>query len=263
MRRSLLAIPVLLFGTAVHAADIAEPIVETPMAGDWTGFYAGVQLGGAFGSDPEGINFSPLTPTLATAFSPSGAVPDAGFSGDFDNGLIGGLHVGYDHQFANGFVVGGIVDVSFTDIGDFQRGRSRTPANYDFTRELDVLVTGRARLGYAVDRFLPYVTGGVAYGNLESRYTDTSAATIQSLSDEDDAVGYTVGGGVETMITQRLSLGVEYLYTNLGDDAASVNLAGPAPGNPFGTIGGPGTTLSGEDEDFDFHTVQVKLSYRF
>lgn len=261
MKGILAAAAFLLAASGAYAADA---IVDVPPAvGEWTGFYAGVQIGGAFGSDPDGIELDPLTPTLATAFSPNAAVPDAGFSGDFDNGVIGGLHIGYDQQFDN-IVFGGIVDVSFTDIGDFQRGRSRTPANYDFERELDVLATARLRLGYAFGRVLPYVTGGLAYGDVDSSYEDTSAALIQGQSEDDDNFGYTVGGGVEALVTEKISIGVEYLYTDLGDVGVTTNLAGGgANGMAFGAIGGPGTNLSGEDEDFDFHSVQVKLSYRF
>ena len=266
MKGILAAAALLLTASGAYAADAIVDV--PPPVGEWTGFYAGLQIGGAFGSDPDGIELDPLTTTLGTAFSPgtnAGGlnVPDAGFSGNFDNGVVGGLHLGYDQQFDNNVVLGGIIDVNFTDIGDFQRGRSRTPANYDFERELDVFATARLRAGYAFGRILPYLTGGVAYGDVDSSYEDTSAATIQGQSEENDKFGYSVGGGVEALVTDKVSIGLEYLYTDLGDNGVTTNLAGPNPANPFGTIGGAGTDRSGEDEDFDCHSVQVKFSYRF
>ena len=80
MIRFVLAAPLLFAASAAFAAD---PVIETEMMapiGDWSGFYAGVQLGGAFGGDDDGvIGISPFTPGLQTAFAP-------GFNGDFDGG---------------------------------------------------------------------------------------------------------------------------------------------------------------------------------
>jgi len=265
--RYLAALPLIFLAAPAFAADAVVEMDPTPIADpvfSWTGGYIGLQAGYAFG-ESSNITITPLTGTLATAFSPGTnagglLVPDAGLTSDFDDGFVGGVHAGYDYQM-NSIVVGGVVDVSYADIGDFKRGRSRTPANYDFTRELDYLVTARARLGYTfTPRVLGYVTGGLAYGDMSSSYSDTSSATINSITEDDDDFGYTVGGGVEAMVTERVSIGLEYLYTNLGESGVTTNLTGPPPANPFGT--GAGTDLSGRD-DFDFHTVQLRMSYRF
>ena len=251
MKRLLLAAPLALLATSAFAAD---PVYqeEAPMAvsvGDWSGFYAGVQLGGAFGNDDGILQLSPFTPGLQTAFAP-------GFNGDFDGGVIGGVHVGYDWQFGN-VVFGALADITGADVSDRQSGYSVTPASYNIERDLNYLGTLRARLGYAPsNRFLGYVTGGLAYGDVDFNYSQPgSGAVVQSITGGQDSVGYAVGAGAETMVTEKISFGLEYLYTNLGGNDYNVNIAG----GPFGT----GTNLTGSDEDFDFHTIQMKMSYRF
>lgn len=270
MHRLLALVSLSLLSSAAMAADAIvdvepAPVVEEVVVGDWTGFYAGIQLGGAFGESGE-LDIDPFTPALQTAFSPgtnaAGVfIGDAGFDEDFNEGFVGGVHVGYDHQFSNNVLVGAILDVSYYDISDEQIGRSRTPATYTIERELDYLVTARARLGYVFHpRVMGYVTGGLAFGEVDFSYSQPgSAASFTTSGDQDSDFGYTVGGGVEGLVTDNISLGLEYLYTNLGDNDFTANLTG----GPFGTAATGGTDLTTSDDDFDFHTVQVRLSYRF
>lgn len=265
MKTILLAATAALLTSTAFAADAVliepAPIAEVAPVGDWTGFYAGVQLGGAFGSDD---GFFALDSNLDGSFGDD--IPAfTNETGEFDNGFIGGVHAGYDWQFGN-MVAGGLVDISAADIGDSQTGRSGTPADYTIVRELDYLATVRGRLGYAFsDRFLGYVTGGVAFGDVEESFVSNTAAIVSTRGGDGTDLGYAVGGGVEAKVTERVSLGFEYLYTNLGSSDYTVNLSGApgtGPGNAFSTIAAS-TDARADDADFDFHTVQMKLSYRF
>ncbi|PZO76623.1 MAG: porin family protein [Mesorhizobium amorphae] len=270
MKRALLALPLLFAAAPAFAADaVVEEVMPIASVGEWTGFYAGVQLGGAFGGGDDALDISPFDfAGLVTAFTPPGAVGGSSFNGtgDFNSGFVGGVHVGYDHQFENNVILGAILDVSFTDISEQNQAFSRTPATYTIERDLDVLATLRARLGYAfAPRVMGYVTGGLAYGDVDFNYSQPGSAAIASTSGgQDSDFGYTVGAGIEGLVTEKVSLGIEYLYTNLGSNDFEANLTG----GPFGGTGGAagsnldGTTLSAKD-DFDFHTVQLKLSYRF
>jgi outer membrane immunogenic protein len=252
MKSTLLALPITLMMTSVvmsaDMAPVAAPLEPMRPVSDWTGFYAGVQIGGAFG-DTGTFSLSPFTPALQTAFAP-------GFDDDFDSSIIGGAHLGYDHQMGD-LVVGALLDFNITNIEDKQIGRSVTPATYTIQRELDFLATLRARVGYlATDSVMLYATGGLAYGEVDFRYSQPGSGAVTTTSGgQDSDFGYTVGAGVETKLTENISLGVEYLYTNLGGNDFRANLVG----GPFGA----GTTGAGSDGDFDFHTVQAKLSYRF
>jgi outer membrane immunogenic protein len=275
MKRILLGLAATFAASSAMAADVIynEPApvpMDVVSTMSWAGFYAGIQAGYGFG-DTGQVQLSPFTfGPLITAFTPPGAVAGSSFNanGDFEDGFVGGVHIGYDWQAGN-IVYGAILDVNYTDIGDEQRAFSRSPAEYVISRELDYLATLRGRLGYAFsENFLGYVTGGVAYGDVDFSYRQgaaSPASTIATSGGQDNDFGYTVGGGVEARLTQNWSIGLEYLYTDLGDNDFAVNLQG----GPFGGAGGAagsnpgGTTLTGTDRDFDFHTISAKLSYRF
>ncbi len=235
----------VIYDEPTPAAIAAAPAVN------WTGFYVGGQLGGAFGGDDGVFSLSPFTPALQAAFAP-------GFSGEFEDSILGGVHAGYDYQFGS-FVVGALIDISAADVSDTQSGFSVTPARYTITRELDYLATLRARAGFAfADRFLVYGTGGLAYGEVDFSYEQPGSAAVTTTSGgQEDDFGYTVGAGFEALVTSNVSLGLEYLYVDLGGNDFEANLVG----GPFGAA--PGTIGTGSDEDFDFHVVQVKASFRF
>lgn len=276
MKHLIVLLPAALFAPAAFAADAVfeeppAPVAAAPVAA-WSGFYAGVQAGYGFGStgvftmdrNQDGI-FGDYLPAFDPT-QPGCAGDGCGFDGDFDDGFIGGVHVGYDRQVGS-VVFGGILDVNFADLGDSQSGFSGTPAFYTIEREIDYLVTARARIGYAFsDRLLAYATGGLAYGDVDSRFVSNTPATVAVVGGDDSDVGYTIGGGVETRVTSNWSVGLEYLYTNLGSNNTFVNLSGAAgsgAGNAFGTGGADSTNARGSESDFDFHTVSLKLSYRF
>ncbi|MEI4194613.1 outer membrane protein [Roseovarius sp. E0-M6] len=181
MLRTLTALPALAAGLALttpaFAGNIEEPVIEDPVAvapapvvpasPDWTGFYGGAELG-----------YADVT---------SNAAP----SGD---GAIGGLIVGYDYDFGNGFVVGGGLDYDFADIG-LGGGNS-----------LESVFRVKLRGGYKIGNGLLYGTGGFAQ------------ADTDNLGSED---GYFVGAGYEHMLTENISLGGEVLYHEFDDFGAT------------------------------------------
>lgn len=279
MKHLLIAFPLLVAGPAAYAADaIVEPMpmeVAPVVSYGWGGLYFGGQIGAGFGD--TGVfemdrNQDGSFGDYIAAFDPTQPVctipvnDGCGFGGDFDTGVTGGVHIGYDWQFGS-IVAGVIADVNASNIGDRQSAFSGTPAFYHIDRDLEWWGTARARLGYAFsDRFMGYATGGLALGKVDYSFKSNTPATTIVSGDDNLDVGYTVGGGAEFRINEKWSIGAEYLYTNLGKDDFNVNLSG-APGsgagNAFGTGGADSTNARGSDRDFDFHTVQVKLSYRY
>lgn len=251
-----------VLGSAAFAAASAGFLSVTPAhAQDWTGLYGGVQLGIA-NSESDGIfQLDPLPPggSLETAFSPNDAQPDRGFSGGFDNGSVGGVHIGYDVQSGN-LVYGGVFDLNSADFGDVQQGRSRTPATYTIARSMDFLGTLRGRAGYLVSpNTLLYGTAGVAFGDVDFSYAQPgSGATTVTSGGQDRNIGYAIGLGVENRLSEKVSIGLEYLYVNMGGNDFNANLTG----GPFSDVA-PSTNARGSDGDFDFGTVQVRVSYRF
>ncbi|RIY01846.1 porin family protein [Aureimonas flava] len=270
MKRLALLLASAALATPALAADVvyeepAAPMVMAPVT-SWTGLYLGVQGGGAFNPD-DGDNLS-IVPNftgagatfLTNAFGNS-------FSSEFESSFIGGAHIGYDYQIDR-FVVGALVDINALDVSQRASAFSNTPAFYTAERSLDYLVTGRLRAGYLVtDMALAYVTGGFAYGEVDYGFATNSPAVNAAfpafLSSDEDDWGYSVGGGMEVKVTNNISFGAEYLYTNLGDGGSFTRLSGgPFDGSGTAVVPGQFTDFR-SNGDFDFHTITAKLSYRF
>jgi outer membrane immunogenic protein len=188
MRRGLLLLSTaisVLAGSSAFAADLpvkAAPFSPAPVA-NWTGFYAGVNVGGGWANTNDGLGSGDLT------------------------GVIGGGQLGYNWQVGQ-FVLG--VE------GDFQgstQKKSDTLGPISVEQKLPWLATLRGRLGYAPGPLLFYVTGGAAWVNYE---VSGSAAGL-TASDNATQSAWTVGGGVEWMFLPHWSTKVEYLYVDTGD----------------------------------------------
>lgn len=158
----------------------------------WTGFYAGINGGYAWGrsswSDPAvGAN-----------------------SGNFDlsGGLVGG-QLGYNWQ-TGAFVFGVETDADWLNVKGTAgpSGVCASDGGGICKTQQSWLGTTRARLGYAFDRWLPYVTGGVGYGNVQAVQPTGTASNTN--------VGWTAGGGLEYGFNRNWSAKLEYLHIDLG-----------------------------------------------
>lgn len=214
-------------------------------------------------------------PTSADAFSPGfcggfavGSRPgDTCTNDDDDFGAYG--RIGLDQRYGN-FVVGGLIEGGKSWASDSVTGFSTTPASYTLTREIDYEGAARLRAGYTPGGgALFYVTGGGAYARLDNRFDTTNGFNSFSDNGKTNGWGWQAGGGAEVMLTDGLSLGVEYLYTSLKDDdfvvAVGPNADTTDPRNatnPF-LINGGGTNITRGDEDFDRHAVRLTTSFRF
>ena len=84
--------------------------------------------------------------------------------------------------------------------------------------------TARGRVGYAFDRFMPYITGGAAFGDVEAKVNPLA------LSASDIRVGWTAGAGLEYAFLGNWTAKIEYLYMDLGtlsSDPVATALLGP------------------------------------
>lgn len=194
--RILSAATILASGVAVaQAADLTyEPAPVVPVAapvGSWTGFYVGGSVGYAWGKTDQKDGYDGLITE-----NPGDVKPD---------GFIAGLQLGGDYQFPSNVVIGALVDIYYSDAND--------TFNYfdEYTTESKIRYfgTGRVRAGYAIDKFLPYLTGGFAWANNE--INDSVYG-----SDSQTHFGWTAGVGVEYAFTQNWTLKAEYLYTDFG-----------------------------------------------
>lgn len=188
MKKLLLAAAAaVMAGAPVLAADLggrSPYYAPQPVRSlfNWTGFYIGGNAGWGWGS--------------ALGTDP--------------NGYLIGLQAGYNFQYASGLLAGVETDIAITGIDGSSGGA---------TVDLDYLGTVRGRLGYTMDRFLVYGTGGLAYGGGE--------VALGGLSNSQTHFGWTIGAGVEAMIAPNVTARVEYLYADLGRETYTT-VAGPA-----------------------------------
>jgi outer membrane immunogenic protein len=210
---ALVAIGMAGIATSAFAADVAPrvaPVYKAPAfvpesrSFDWSGFYLGINGGYGFGRT------SWSDPLVGAA------------SGNFSNkgGLLGG-QVGYNWQTGK-TVLGIESDLNWANLkgSSAAGGVCATDGGGQCETQQSWLGSTRARLGYAIGRFLPFVTGGVAYGDVKAvQPTGTSSST---------RAGWTAGGGVEYGISRNWSAKLEYQYLDLG----TATFMGAASGTP-------------------------------
>jgi len=262
MKKFLLSATALIALTgAASAADLPSryapaPVVAAAPVFTWTGFYAGVNAGYAWG-DSE---------VSATSADPDffGALEVAGFGRSSDEGsFAGGAQIGYNYQIGSA-VVGLEADINYLNLNDhYETSVSEAFSGSVFTDTLRAghkvqwVGTLRARLGFTpAERLMVYATGGLAYGSVKSHTSFTSDLNSDQFfnfngSNSDTRWGWTIGAGAEYAFTNNLSLKGEYLYVDLD----SKHYAATTP--EF-----PGVTYSVKDET-SFHVVRAGLNYRF
>jgi outer membrane immunogenic protein len=227
----------------VDAADMKMPAKAPPQAipytPSWAGFYGGVNLG-LIGDRSEQEAFFPAPATFsASSYCWANASGVSFFDCTFTNsqtayGVLGGVQIGYNFQSGN-WVVGAEADIDYssarkTTLTTFTGGGG-APLTATEKTGVEALGTARLRLGYAFDRALPYVTGGLAYAKMVNTFQGVSGYT---WSDTGWRTGWTVGGGIEYQFTDRMSVKAEGLYYDLGHED-HVSFSSAVVG--FGTVG--------------------------
>ncbi len=202
MRRVLTSTISLLALTAssAFAADIPPRVApyRTPAyvapVFNWTGFYLGINGGYGWGKSDWG-----------------------GFGDAAPNGGLFGVTAGYNWQApGSAWVVGLEGDVDWTNLrGSFTN--AACPLGCE-TRN-NWLATLRGRVGYSFDRWLPYLTGGLAVGDIKVNPTGFASSSSTEL-------GWTIGAGLEAAIAPNWSAKLEYLYVDLGNTGCAACVAG-------------------------------------
>ena len=261
-----------------HAADLDyaelrgpdyEP--EVPLI-DWNGFYFGGHGGYTSASTKNNNRYNSIANSY---FSTVGLIENTDFKNAAQLGAarLGytthtesagsyGVFAGFNYQFDEA-VVG--IEGDYTRFDQASIGNSFV--NYRFTdsvnsRAVDLAITGRsstnvmeygtirARGGYAIGNFLPFVTAGLAVGRANIReqvlvkdgpsvnapydrtisatsFGDGSMTTVLGNSGKTKTVaGFAAGAGLDVAITQNIILRGEYqyvLFDDFGGHRAHVN----------------------------------------
>ncbi|MBZ9961641.1 MULTISPECIES: outer membrane protein [unclassified Mesorhizobium] len=221
MRRLMLASVGFLAALAAPAFA-AEPVADVPMTApgfDWTGYYAGLQGGYGWGSsDISGTEGEPF------AASP-----------DLDGGFVGG-HVAGLWQFDEA-VLGAEAELNYSSA----KGAEELGAGNLLGTDVKWFGSINAKAGYAMDRFLIYGIGGVAFAGIE---TSQDAGT--SFDNTRTSIGWTVGAGVDYALTDRFVVGAQYRYYDFSKEHFDA----------------PDDFLD-RDQNVKLNTVGINLSYKF
>ena len=199
---------IIAFAAPALAADLPArtytkaPAYTAPEAVyNWTGFYIGGHVGGAFAGDNS-------------------------LQGG-DGRFLGGVQGGFDYQFATNWVIGAEAQYSWLSgsVG------AVFPGGFAYTNSQRGLGSLTGRFGYTWGPGLLYVKGGYAYSDNNEKVTLNGApATFAINGNHRD--GYTVGAGVEYMFAPNWSAKAEYQYYNFG----SSNFTSPVALAPFGNF---------------------------
>ena len=197
----------------------------------WTSCYMGAHLSGAAATN------SVTDPVLLV--QDSAGLGGPGFTtvgpttiGVSESGAMFGGQIGCDYQFPSNFVVG----VEGAASGSTMKGSTLValpnspPDAALVTVKTDFMPTLTARIGYAVDNWLFYGKGGVAWasnkysvtGNFggAGRFVPPVPFDFEGLS---VVTGWTVGAGVEWAFAPDWSARLEYDYYDFGNHTATMN----------------------------------------
>jgi outer membrane immunogenic protein len=242
--------------SAASAADLAARYTKAPpvaaTAYSWTGFYIGVNGGWAFDGNGTG-NLIASDPLLAPSIAAGTMIANRGAKHE---GGFGGGQIGYNWQM-NQFVFGLETDIQGADIGKTTTTivNDLLPIDNSARDHIDWFGTARARLGFAAETALFYVTGGAAYGGVRSSVSTISVPALPgatfSGSSSDTRFGWSAGAGVEWAFAPSWSVRAEYLHVDLGRD--NVVISDPA----F-----PGVTATYRFHH-EFDAVRVGVNYKF
>ncbi|HEY6026126.1 MAG TPA: outer membrane protein [Pseudolabrys sp.] len=183
-------------------ADLPRPAYKAPVyvapGFSWTGFYVGINGGYGWAKS-----------SWSSAVT-SGDVSPKGW-------LIGGT-LGYNMQTGN-FVWGLEGDIDLSTIKGSTSGGTGVCATPGCESRNRWFGTARGRIGYAFDRWLPYLTGGAAFG-------DVKMSPNTGLSETKTKIGWTAGAGIEWAFMTNWSTKIEYLYADLGKSTCSAASCG-------------------------------------
>jgi outer membrane immunogenic protein len=241
--KSLLRIVAALLALSVtgraSAADLAQFVPVGPgLYTDWNGFYVGAHLGGV------------LQDSDVSVYSGTVALKDTSFTG--------GGQIGVNFALWQSFMVGMEADISGAllhgTVGSSSSTGTFTQAQND--NKTDMYGTFRGRVGYILNNWLFYGTGGFAWADTHQVRTQLVGATGTAGTGTVESAyavptGWVAGVGVEWAFASNWTARVEYLHIDVGSSQSSVTASA------F-----PNSGLR-HDEDARIDTVRAALNYRF
>jgi outer membrane immunogenic protein len=257
----------VLLPAAVAAVTVVVALSQSALADTvekrapgWSGFYVGANVTYAGGHNTGDTVLTRCCHDTATAgvssFDRYQLKPDGWFAGG---------NIGFNWQMHPHWLVGLEADYS---AGRASASRiDQTSSNLYFYsdnigQKVGELGTVRGRLGWISGGTLLFVTGGVASARVTTTVSDYEAAPLfvfppawsGSGQVSERRYGWTLGGGVESRLTDAWSLKLEYLFVDLGSQQFSFVSSQPGLGNR--------STVT-VHTDISEHLLRFGVNYRF
>ena len=234
----------LVTAGAASAADLAaRPYTKAPAyiepLFNWTGFYVGGHIGGAW-TNEQFINNGVGAPF-------GDLLPGQGYR-QRGSGVMGGAQIGYNWQ-ANNYVFGLEGTISGLDNHGSFVNTAFGARDDVFSWRANVLTTIVGRAGFAVNNNLFYIRGGYAGVNNRLSVTDTVGPATGSGGQTHWANGWTLGAGWEYAITRNWIVGLEYNYAAFGSQTYQ--------------LGGTSGNYTFDAKPRDIQWAVVRGSYKF
>jgi high affinity Mn2+ porin len=187
------------------AADAAPAVPlkapAKPQAYDWNGFYFGGHVGYGTGH------------ANATVWDPAPTPGPNTFGG-----LTGGVQLGYNWVLPSHLLLGLETDLTVEDRWESAPIIAGIPtARSNVTEQLDYIGTVRGRLGYVMNPWMLYVTGGYAFAGTRVL---NEPPTIDQEKHLNKRSGWAAGVGAEYALSPHWSARLEYLYSQYNDAEA-------------------------------------------
>ena len=191
----------ILTGSSAFAADLGvAPLAPLPVF-TWTGFELGVQVGGGVGRTSVHVDGDG---------APFPAFPSSNSYGT--SGVFGGIHVGFNYQFAGPIVAGVQLEYNFAGI----TGTASAPPLNFLSTSIREFGSADARLGVAFNRLLIYAIGGFAYADVRNEIQLAGLASGNTDFFAVNRYGFDVGGGLEYNFYGNWTARAEYRYYDWG-----------------------------------------------
>ena len=195
---------VMLAASSAGAADLAVPYqpAPRPACAQFGGFYVGANVGAAYHT--------------AHRNDDDGYFIDNSGHTTYGTGWAVGAQAGYNLQ--RGCTVFGVeIDWDWASVkSQFQDDPNAPGATLTIDSKLKSFGTARTRTGIVIDDVMIYLTGGLAWGNVENTYTRFFGAPFNELNAlSSTRWGWTAGAGSEWKLAGNWSLKSEVLYIQL------------------------------------------------
>ena len=226
---ALAAAAILALAQPASAADMpgAPPLMRAPsaiVASNWAGLYVGGHAGYSWAKGEYILNDG-----LMERFG-----IDAG-------GFMGGGQIGAQAQWGH-YVFGVEGTYSWADLSEV-RTSTLVPGN---TASFDTRYIGTVvgKFGYAMDRWLAYGKGGIAWARVQTLDVAPGLTFDSSVWE----TGYTLGFGLEYMWLPNWVVGLEFDYYGFTFNRQ---------------LAGGGVTAAIHDSNADIYAVMLRLNYLF